>query len=150
MNLINKKANTKPLYAIEGDITGFSDNINHRVMIKKLWKIGVRDKRVLAIIKKMLTAGYMENNIKYDTSTGTVQGGIISTVLANIYLNDFDWSVGRRYHHPIPKCNHISSDRRRLRKNGINPKYLIRYCDDWIILTTTQEEAEKFLKYLRK
>jgi len=150
MNILCKKAKAKPIYAIEGDITGYFDNINHRIMLKKLWKIGVHDKRVLAMIEKMLTAGYMENDIRYDTLTGTVQGGIISTVLANIYLNDFDWSVGRMYHHPKQKCKDESTDRKRLRRNGVNPKYLIRYCDDWIILTTTQQEAEKQLKYLRK
>jgi RNA-directed DNA polymerase len=54
------------------------------------------------------------------------------------------------YHHPNPKCKHISSDRRSLRNNGIAPKYLTKYCDDWTILTTTKDEAEKFLKYLKK
>ena len=150
MNLLNKKARNKPIYAIEGDITGYFDNIDHRILLKKLWKIGIHDKRVIAIIDKMLTAGYMENNIRYDTETGTVQGGIISTLLANIYLNDFDWVIGRMNHHPKSKNKNISSDRRKLRRRGIAPKYLIRYCDDWMILTTTQEEAEKLLKYLNK
>lgn len=150
VSLINKPAKAKPIYMIEGDITSFFDNIDHRIMLKKLWKIGVRDKRVLSIIKAMLTAGYMENDIYYDTLTGTVQGGIISTLLANIYLNDFDWMVGRMYHHPIPVLKDSGSDRKRLRRNGVAPKYLIRYADDWTLMTTTKAEAERMLTYLKK
>lgn len=150
IGLINVKTVNKPVYAIEGDITGYFDNIDHRILLKKLWKIGVHDKRVLAIISRMLKAGYIEGDTLYDTESGTVQGGIISPLLANIYLNDFDWTIGRMYHHPKPESKYQSSDRRKLRKLGILPKYLIRYADDWILMTTTLNEANRLLKYLRK
>ena len=150
VGLINVKTENKPVYAIEGDITGYFDNIDHRILLKKLWKIGVHDKRVLAIISSMLKAGYMENDIWHDTETGTVQGGIISPLLANIYLNDFDWMIGRMYHHPKHKSKRESDGRRKLRNCGVVPKYLIRYADDWILLTTTYNEANRLLEYLRK
>jgi RNA-directed DNA polymerase len=149
-SIISAPSKEKPVIAIEGDIKGYFDNINHRILLKKLWKIGVHDKRVIAIIKEMLKAGYVEGNCLNDTETGTVQGGIISPLLANIYLNDFDWTVGRLYHHPRRQCKYPDSERQRLKKQGINPKYLIRYCDDWIIMTTTTKEANRLSKYLNK
>ena len=130
VSLINVRAANKPVYAIEGDITAYFDNIDHRILLKKLWKIGIHDKRVLAIIKRMLEAGYMEKGEWNDTEAGTVQGGVISPLLANIYLNDFDWTIGRMYHHPKAKGKRQSDDRRRLRAKGVKPKYLIRYADD--------------------
>lgn len=149
-NIISTRSKDKPIYAIEGDIKGYFDNINHRRLLKKLWNIGIHDKRVLAIIREMLKAGYMEKELLYDTEVGTVQGGIISPLLANIYLNSFDWTVGRMYHTPKQTCKNIDNDRKRLKKKGVIPKYLIRYADDWMVLTTTEKEAVRLLKYLRK
>jgi retron-type reverse transcriptase len=63
ITLISRKTYTKPIIAIEGDIEGYFDNINHRILLKKLYKIGVKDKRVLCIIKKMLSAGYLDNGL---------------------------------------------------------------------------------------
>ena len=148
-HLMSVKCNIKPVIALEGDITSYFDNINHKILLKKLWKIGIHDKRVLAIIKKMLTAGYMEKELKYDTKAGTIQGGIISPLLANVYLNDFDWMIGTMYHYPKSNKNKDYA-RELLRKQGINPKFLIRYADDWITLTTTKTEAERLYKYLTK
>ena len=149
-SLISMKMKAKPIIAIEGDIEGYFDNINHRILLRKLYRIGVKDKRIICIIKKMLTAGYVYQNKEYETNFGTVQGGIISPLLANVYLNDCDWMIGRMYQHPRTKCKLESSERSKLSKKGINPKYLIRYCDDWQILTTTLNEAKRILKYLEK
>jgi RNA-directed DNA polymerase len=148
--VINARSKEKPIIAIEGDIKGYFDNIDHRTLLKKLWKIGVHDKRVIAIIKEMLKAGYIEGDCFNDTEAGTVQGGIISPLFANIYLNDFDWTIGRMYHQPRSHCKYLFTARTRLRGQGVKPKYLIRYADDWIILTTTTEEASRLLKYLNK
>jgi len=68
----------KNYYIVEGDIEGFFDNINHNKLIELLWNMGIRDKRMLAIIKKMLKAGVMEDDKSYKTDMGTPQGGIIS------------------------------------------------------------------------
>ena len=53
--------------------------------------MGIHDKRVLKIIGQMLRAGYIERDLYHQTITGTPQGGILSPLLSNIYLNDFDW-----------------------------------------------------------
>ena len=57
--------------------------------------MGIHDKRVLKIVSQMLKAGYIERDLYHQTATGTPQGGILSPLLSNIYLNDFDWYVGR-------------------------------------------------------
>jgi retron-type reverse transcriptase len=94
---INVSKNVIPKYVIEGDIKGCFDNINHHILLNKCYRIGVHGKRILMIIKQMLKAGYIESDFRHLTETGTPQGGIISPILANIYLNNFDWTIGRMY-----------------------------------------------------
>ena len=74
---------------VEGDIKGFFDNIDHNVMIAILRK-RILDEKFLRLIRKFLKAGYMENFGHHATYSGTPQGGIISPILANIYLNQLD------------------------------------------------------------
>lgn len=74
---------------IEGDIKGFFDNINHNVLIDILSK-RIADERFLRLLRKFLNAGYIEDWQYKPTYSGTPQGGIISPILANIYLDQFD------------------------------------------------------------
>ena len=74
---------------IEGDIKGFFDNINHDVLIGILSE-RITDDRFIRLIRKFLNAGYMEEWVFYRTYSGTPQGGIISPILANIYLDKLD------------------------------------------------------------
>lgn len=74
---------------VEGDIKGFFDNINHEVMIGILAE-HIKDERFLRLIRKFLKAGYLEDWQYHNTYSGTPQGGIISPILANIYLNKLD------------------------------------------------------------
>jgi retron-type reverse transcriptase len=98
---------------IEFDIKGFFDNIDHDILIKILEK-KIDDKRFIALIRKMLKAGYVDITRNEDgnkflrrrpTYSGTPQGGIISPILANIYLNELDsyimelcnqWFIGKK------------------------------------------------------
>lgn len=84
-----KRHSTGAVWAIEGDIKGFFDNINHKTLLKTL-KRKIDDGRLLELIRRFLEAGYIENDIKYNTYSGTPQGGIISPLLANIYLHELD------------------------------------------------------------
>lgn len=143
---ITRVINKSKLYiAIEGDIKSYFDNINHNKLIETMWNMGVRDERVLMIIKKMLKAGYMESSKTYDTITGSPQGGIISPLLANVYLNNFDWLMGKEYEfHPHnEKYKEKKNALVALRKNNIHPVFYIRYADDWIVLTDTIENAQR-------
>ena len=74
---------------VEGDIKGFFDNINHEVMIGILAE-RIKDERFLRLIRKFLKAGYLEDWEYRNTYSGTPQGGIISPILANIYLDKLD------------------------------------------------------------
>lgn len=74
---------------IEGDIKGFFDNIDHNVLISILHE-RISDERFLRLIRKFLNAGYVEDWKYNKTYSGTPQGGIVSPILANIYLDKFD------------------------------------------------------------
>ena len=74
---------------VEGDIKGFFDNIHHDVLIGIL-KERISDERFIRLIRKFLNAGYIEDWVYHKTYSGTPQGGIISPILANIYLDKLD------------------------------------------------------------
>jgi RNA-directed DNA polymerase len=84
-----KKEFTGARWFVEGDIKGCFDNIDHAVLISMLNK-KVKDARIVKLIYKFLKAGYMENWQYHNTYSGTPQGGIISPLLANIYLHELD------------------------------------------------------------
>lgn len=74
---------------IEGDIKGFFDNIDHHVLINILRK-QIQDEKFINLIWKFLRAGYVEDWVFHKTYSGAPQGGIISPLLSNIYLNELD------------------------------------------------------------
>ena len=152
VNVINAStfSQDQPVWAVEGDIKGCFDNIDHRILLKKIWRIGIHDKRVIKMIQQMLKAGYIESGTLNDTNLGTMQGGILSPLLSNVYLNDFDWFVGRMYMEPHRQCKHKCNDTRRLKWSGVTPKYNFRFADDWIILTSTEQEAYRLKRMLTK
>ena len=138
-------------WVVEGDIKGFFDNVNHNVMIKCLWDLGVRDKRVLSIIKEMLKAGVMNECAK--SELGTPQGGIISPLLANIYLNKFDRFITKQFERKELKGNFNRDDSRinSIRKyTNIKTAYFVRYADDWVIMTDNREDAIKLKNKAKK
>lgn len=76
-------------WVIEGDIQGFFDSIPHAVILNCLRK-RIKDERFIDLIRRFLQAGYMEAGLRYDTYSGTPQGGIVSPILSNIVLHEFD------------------------------------------------------------
>ncbi len=141
-------------WVVEGDISKFFDKVNHTILIKKLWHMGIRDRRVLMVIKAMLKAGIMgEFTIN---PLGTPQGGIISPLLANVYLHSMDEWITREWENKKTK-NSYSSSRNQYqslhRYSNLKPAYLVRYADDWILLTDTKEHAviwkNRIAKYLK-
>lgn len=99
---------------IEGDIKGCFDNIDHRTLITVIGK-KIKDARLTALIWKFLKAGYLEEWRYHKTYSGTPQGGIISPILANIYLNELDEKVAE-----MSKAFHKPSD------DKINREYYIQ------------------------
>ena len=106
------------LYIYDFDIKGYFDNIPHKKLMKVINKY-VSDGTVLDMIWKSLKSGYMEDEIKYETPSGTQQGGVISPLLANIYLNELDWELSKA-----------------------NLEF-VRYADDSIVMCRSKEELEK-------
>ena len=85
-------------YVIEFDIKGFFDNVNHSKLIRQIWSLGIHDKTLIFIIKRILTAPIkMPDNTTVLPDKGTPQGGIISPLLANIVLNELDWWVASQW-----------------------------------------------------
>lgn len=142
---------TKHHWVVEGDIKGFFDNVNHSILIKRLYGIGIRDRRVLMIIKSMLKAGIM-NEVKY-SELGTPQGGILSPLLANTYLDAMDKWITREWEKK--KMNpEISKDKRKSRALERYSKqkscYLVRYADDWVLFCKSREDALKYKNRITK
>jgi group II intron reverse transcriptase/maturase len=133
-------------WVIEGDIKGFFDNVNHTILIKRLWHMGIHDKRILMIIKQMLKAGVM-NECEVN-ELGTPQGSIISPLLANVYLDALDQWITREWEHKKLRYNYTdpSNRLRAMKSTNLKPCYFVRYADDWVLVTNTRENAEK-LKY---
>jgi len=77
---------------IEGDIKGCFDNIDHQLLLNILAR-NIKDNRFLKLIRQMLTAGYLEDWRYHSTYSGTPQGGVVSPILANIFLNELDQYV---------------------------------------------------------
>ena len=110
---------------VEGDIKGCFDNIDHTVLIAVIGK-KIKDARFLKLIRLFLKSGYMEDWKYYGTYSGCPQGGIISPILANIYLNELDSYVEklkeefdvRTPYRTTPEYRAICSKRHRLRKKA--------------------------------
>ena len=122
-------------WVIEGDIESYFDTIPHRRLIKAVKK-RVADRDIRDLLWKFLRAGVMHRGNVEDTLTGTPQGGIVSPLLANIYLHTLDKYMESRY-------LKLSEWQRRQRRAQGKGNYLyVRYADDFVVLCNgTKAEA---------
>src|SRR5215831_7031866 len=79
---------------IEGDIKGCFDNVDHQILLEILAR-DIHDNRFLRLVKHLLEAGYMEDWHYHTTYSGTPQGGVLSPLLANVYMNELDQYVNQ-------------------------------------------------------
>ncbi|QWU13764.1 group II intron reverse transcriptase/maturase [Paenibacillus sophorae] len=112
-------------HAVEIDLSKYFDTLNHELLMNLLRK-QIQNKRVTELIKKYLKSGVMENGVHCKTEEGSPQGGPLSPLLANIYLNEFDQEMNRR---------------------GVN---VIRYADDIVVLAKSKRAATRLLESCRK
>lgn len=112
-------------YIYDFDIKGFFDNIPHKNLMRVLNKY-ISDGTVLQLIWQWLKAGYMEDEIKHETPKGTMQGGVISPLVANLYLNELDWE---------------------LEKAGVA---YVRYADDALLFAKSKEDIEKAIAVVHR
>ncbi len=119
-------------YVVDVDIKGFFDNVDHKWMMEFL-KLRIADPNLLRIIGRFLKGGYMEEGKKYKTDNGTPQGGVISPVLANVYL-------------------HYVLDlwfEKKVKKQCKGQAYIVRYADDFVCCFQYQSEAQEFFQSLK-
>lgn len=112
-------------WIVEVDIKGYFDTIDHEKLMSQIAR-RVSDGRVLRLIEKFLKAGVMEDMKVRKSITGTPQGGTLSPLLANIYLDEYD---------------------KKMKAAGYR---VIRYADDWIIACASKAEAERAMEITRK
>ena len=112
-------------YAVSVDLSKYFDTLNHNLLMDML-HAQIQDGRVLRLIKKYLKSGVMEDGIVTKTEEGTPQGGPLSPLLANIYLNEFDWEMSRR---------------------GV---MTVRYADDIVVLARSKRAANRLLGSCRR
>lgn len=136
-------------YVIDIDIKGFFDNVSHSKLLKQMWTLGIRDKKLISIISTMLKAEVAEIGFP---KKGTPQGGIISPLLSNIVLNELDWWIASQWEE-IPtrheyKCSiHENGSPNKnpiysaLRKTALKECYIVRYADDFKIFCRKREDA---------
>jgi RNA-directed DNA polymerase len=112
-------------WVVDADIKGYFDSIPHNKLMEKIGK-KISDGRVLQLIESYLKAGVMETGKGWEaTPEGTPQGGVISPLLANIYLDELDWELARA---------------------GLQ---MVRYADDFVVLSRTEKEAYRALELIR-
>ena len=117
----------KTKWVIDADIKGFFDNVDHDVMIRML-EGKIRDRRFLEYIRRMLKSGVMEEGQVWKADKGTPQGGIISPILANIYL-----------HYGLD----IWLKRIQAKEEKIGKVAHVRYADDFVIFVEREETAKR-------
>ena len=103
----------------------YFDTLNHELLMNLLHR-KIQDMRILRIIKKYLKSGVMENGVICKTEEGSPQGGPLSPLLANIYLNEFDWEMHSR---------------------GVKT---VRYADDIVVFAKSKRAAERLLESSRR
>ena len=131
-------ANAKYFYVIEGDLQSYFDTVHHRTLIKLLRR-RLKDRALMDLIWKFLKSGVMEGGLFARTDSGVPQGGVISPLLANVYLNEFDrWAAAQW------DPNHNARQRRR--KAGLGNHKMMRYADDFVVVSNGTKAEVKATK----
>ena len=143
-------------FVCEFDIKGFFDNVNHSKLIKQIWTLGIRDKKLIYIIKQILKAEIeLPDGSRMKPTKGTPQGGIISPILANIVLNELDtWVNSQWQKHPVLK-NYERVHKGQLdfsngwtsmkKQTKLKEMRIVRYADDFRIFCSNRKDAQKVL-----
>lgn len=133
----------KMYYTVDIDLKGFFDNVSHNKLNKALWNIGIRDKKVLSIINKMLKSEIVGEGVM---GKGVPQGGVLSPLLSNIILNQLDWWVSTQWEDlPVKDKRYVHRKRTNL-KSG----YIVRYADDFKIMCRSYEHAIRWYHAVSK
>lgn len=141
-------------FVVDIDIKSFFDNVNHTKLIQQMWALGIRDKKLICILREMLKAPVvLPNGSTQYPEKGTPQGGILSPLLSNIVLNELDWWVSSQWekmpaHNVKDSINPNGSARRShafraFRNTKLKEMQIVRYADDFKIFCKKRSDAEK-------
>lgn len=129
-------------YCVDVDIKGFFDSVNHGKLLKQIWTLGIRDKRLICIISKMLKAEIDGEGVP---EKGTPQGGLLSPLLSLIVLNELDWWVSSQWETFQPNHRNKNGWFQYAKKHTrLKSGFIVRYADDFKIMCSTYEEAQRF------
>ena len=138
----------KLYYVVDVDIKGFFDNVNHGKLLKQIWTLGIRDKRLLCIISKILKSEIEGEGIP---DKGTPQGGLISPLLSLIVLNELDWWVSSQWETFTPngvKKGNMKGSKGWLsyarKYTNLKDGYVVRYADDFKIMCRNYTDAQRY------
>lgn len=137
----------KRYYVIEGDLKSYFDTVHHRKLLSILKK-RIADKKVIELIHLFLKAGVMEDGFFAKSESGVPQGGVISPLLANVYLNEFDIWAEKKWH------SLGAYQRSKIRKSKRGTYQMVRYADDFVIVSNdtiegirqTKQDVKDFLE----
>lgn len=149
-------------YVVMININCFFDNVNHKILMNQLWNLGIQDSKVRAIIRKTLhspiklSSGVIKQPVK-----GVLQSGILSPLLSNIVLNEFDRHIEYQWENsPIiqnyqTQVNYNGSLNkgnayRAMRKTNLKEMYIVRYADDIVIFCRNKQDADKVMYSSKK
>ena len=144
---------SKHHYCVDIDIQGFFDNVDHGKLLRQLWHIGVRDKRLISILGRLLKAEIAGEGVP---TKGTAQGGVISPLLSNVVLNELDWWISSQWEtYQARNFKDIGSFRGYARNyTNLKGGYIVRYADDFKIMCRSYPEAQRYyhatVKFLEK
>lgn len=130
-------------YCVDVDIKGFFDNVDHGKLLKQIWTLGIRDKRLICIISKILKSEIEGEGIP---TKGTPQGGLISPLLSLIVLNELDWWVSNQWETFSPNRAKSGKGWYAYAREYTNLKdgFIVRYADDFKIMCRTYDEAQRW------
>jgi RNA-directed DNA polymerase len=140
-------------HVIEGDIKACFENVDHHLLMDRVRR-RIRDKRMLRLTLAFLRAGVMSEGTLRHPTTGTPQGGVVSPLLANIYLQ----AIEERYRRHVPNPHEDprkATYRRSTDRKGKRPRFfVVRYADDFVVLVTgdrqnAETEKAHLAEYIR-
>ena len=130
-------------YAVDIDIKGFFDNVNHSKLLKQIWSLGIQDKNLICVISKMLKAEIKGEGIP---NKGTPQGGILSPLLSNIVLNELDWWISSQWETFQSKTPYKQSCNKYMmlkKRSKLKEMFIVRYADDFKIYCRNYNTAKR-------